>query len=313
MTPIILFVYNRPNQTLNTIESLLRTEEAKQTELIIIQDGFKTSITDEYNDVKNICQNVKGFQKVTYIQRSKNMGLKANIINGLNEQFQIFDKLIILEDDIQVHPHFLFFMNRYLNFFEFDNSVWHINGWNFELNEHVPNLKPKIYFSNIMHCWGWATWKNRWERFLDDDNRILSKLTLQMKLKLNLNGYAPYYSHLLGNFLGIKQTWAIYWFTTIAMSEGKCVSFYPSLTHNSGSDSSGTNEIMFSSLSNPKIDFNGAADKLTFTTEIDLSSKYIRATKRYLHKELGFKSRLNELIKTLLPNLLIKLIIRWKK
>lgn len=47
LAPIILFVYNRPWHTRQTLEALMLNDLADQSTLYIYCDGFKNSISEE--------------------------------------------------------------------------------------------------------------------------------------------------------------------------------------------------------------------------------------------------------------------------
>ena len=47
LAPVILFVYNRPEHTLKTLEALQANELSSQTELYVFCDGAKSNATSE--------------------------------------------------------------------------------------------------------------------------------------------------------------------------------------------------------------------------------------------------------------------------
>ena len=103
LSPILLFVYNRPAHTRRCIESLSRNSLAVESELFIYADGAKDqTVADEVEEVRQYIRSVKGFKKVTFIERNENWGLAKNIIDGVSTQVKKYGKVIVLEDDLVV-------------------------------------------------------------------------------------------------------------------------------------------------------------------------------------------------------------------
>jgi len=81
LSPILLFVYNRPEHTKKTIEALKNNYLAKESELIIFSDGPKKE-KDKNNveKVRNVIKNIEGFKNVEIKISENNKGLANSII-----------------------------------------------------------------------------------------------------------------------------------------------------------------------------------------------------------------------------------------
>ena len=122
--PIALFVYNRPDHTQQTIVSLQKNTLAKNSNLYIFSDGPKTEKDiPKVNEVRQFLKNINGFKSVTVIERKSNWGLAKSIIEGVSEIINLYERVIVLEDDIVTSNTFLSFMNGALNFY-YNNSSW---------------------------------------------------------------------------------------------------------------------------------------------------------------------------------------------
>ena len=76
--------------------------------------------------------------------------------------FKIFNKVIVLEDDIVIKKFFTF-MKYYLNKFE-KSIIISITGFATPVN--LPNnYKYDCYLSNRSMSWSKATWKRVWKQF----------------------------------------------------------------------------------------------------------------------------------------------------
>ena len=88
-SPIILFVYNRFEKTVRTLNSLLLNKEAKSSELYIFSDGPKTNRDlIEIQKIRDYINALEGFKKIFLYERESNLGLANSLIMGINEVFK---------------------------------------------------------------------------------------------------------------------------------------------------------------------------------------------------------------------------------
>jgi len=162
LTPIILFVYNRPWHTKQTIESLQKNELAKDSDLFIYSDAPK--IEDSIKKVEEVRAYIKtviGFKNIIIIERYKNFGLAKNIIEGVTEVVEKYGKIIVLEDDLVTSKYFLKFMNEALNFYNDIDKIFVVSGYSHDV-KLSKGYDFDVYTSYRSSSWGWATWKDRW-------------------------------------------------------------------------------------------------------------------------------------------------------
>jgi len=101
LSPIVLFVYNRPDHTRQTVEALQKNELAEQSELFVYSDAPKNEEAKEkVKEVREYIRTIDGFKKVTIIEREKNWGLADSIIDGVTKIVNEYGKIIVLEDDL---------------------------------------------------------------------------------------------------------------------------------------------------------------------------------------------------------------------
>jgi GT2 family glycosyltransferase len=182
LSPIVLFVYNRPWHTQQTIEALEKNELASQSNLIIYSDEAKTKNEQENVDkVRLYISQINKFQKVTIIKREKNWGLANNIIDGITEVVNQHGKIIVLEDDLVTSSHFLKYMNEALDFYKDEEQVMSVSG--FSYLKKIPKNYNKDVFIFYRPCsWGWAIWKNEWKLIdfnITQSHEIFSNISLQ--------------------------------------------------------------------------------------------------------------------------------------
>lgn len=238
LAPIVLFVYNRPWHTQQTVEALQKNDLATQSELFIYADGAKTPGDPKVKEVREYIKTIRGFRKISIIEREKNWGLADNIVDGVTNIVNQYGKIIVLEDDIMTAQGFLSYMNNALELYQHEEKVMHISGYNYP----IETSRNDTFFMKCLSCWGWATWKRAWKQFDDDVEKFMSFLDTDIKIKeFNIGGNANFYEQLRANYLNQINTWAVKWYASWYFSDGLSLFPYKSLVVNIGHDGTGTN------------------------------------------------------------------------
>lgn len=180
----------------------------------------------------------RGFRDVQIVARSANLGLACNIAQGVGQVCADRGRIIVLEDDLVTAPHFLRFMNQALERYEHEPRIWHINGWNYPMETRG---LPDAYTWRLMHCWGWATWADRWAHYQKNPADLLATWSASDIQRFNLDGAQDFWAQVRANAGGQMNTWAVFWYATLFRQGGLCLSPAESLTLNTGLDGSGAN------------------------------------------------------------------------
>jgi hypothetical protein len=237
LSPVVLFVYNRPWHTQQTIEALQKNELASESELFIFSDAAKNdSAIDKVKEVRHYIKYINGFKKITIIEREKNWGLANSIIDGVTKIVNEYGKIIVLEDDLLTSPYFLKFMNEALEMYQNEEKVACIHGYIYPME----NL-PETFFIRGADCWGWATWKRGWDVFESDGQKLLDEVKqrgLQKEADFD-NSYG--YTKMLRDQINDKNnSWAVRWYFSAFLNEMLCLYPGKSFVQNIGNDDSGT-------------------------------------------------------------------------
>lgn len=243
LSPIILFIYNRPNHTKQTLEALSNNTLASQSDLFIFADGPKNTASKEQlesiKQTRKVAASEKWCKSVTLIESETNKGLARSIIEGVTEIINKYGKAIILEDDIVTGKYFLEYMNTALDKYKDKKEVMHITGWHEPIKGKTKNPND-CFFYPVMDCWSWATWADRWQYFEKNTDRLLNTWTKDMIWRFNHDGTEPgMWSQVIENKEGKINTWAIYWYASIFEKNGLCLAPTKSLVKNIGFDNSG--------------------------------------------------------------------------
>ena len=239
LSPIILFVYNRPDHVQKTITSLLANELAAKSDLFIYSDAAKTEDTKgNVAQVREYIHTIQGFQNVTIVEREHNWGLANSIIDGVTTLTKKYGKVIVLEDDLVVAPYFLQFMNDALETYKDEASIGHIQACDFTQD---PSL-PDTFLIKWTGSWGWATWDRAWQYFNPNGKELLAELERrQLTRTFDFNGKYGFTRMLRRQIEGKNNSWAIRWNATLFLKDMLSLNVGRSLIQNEGFDGSGTN------------------------------------------------------------------------
>ena len=240
LAPIVLFVYNRPENTQRTLNALSENAEAKSSILYIFCDGPKenadTFQLEKIHKVRQICQAESRFKEVKIVEREKNFGLAPSIIQGVTDIVNKHGEIIVLEDDILTSRYFLKYMNDSLKLYKEEKKVISIGACNYFVSG---NSNPSTFFIPIPDCLGWATWSDRWSLFELSSEKLLSALIEKNKIeKFNLYGFYNFGGMLQDQAKGKVSSWAVRWQALAYLNDMIALYPNPSVTQHIESDES---------------------------------------------------------------------------
>lgn len=275
--PVVLFVYNRPWHTEQTLEALMLNDLADKSELYIYCDGAKIEASEDdlkkIKEVKKLIRKKKWCKKNTIIESEDNLGLANSVINGVSKIIKKHGKVIVLEDDIVTGKYFLNFMNEGLNLYKNDDKVYGISGYSFPYQKKI---KEETFFLPIMSSWGYGIWLESWEKINFDGVDLLNKvIEKKIERKLDFGGY-QFYQMLKDQVEKRNDSWAIRFYVSMFLNEGYFL--YPNFTliKNIGFDGTGVH----CSLDNTKI-HKGSYNNYK---KIEIKKKKVRLKKEILNK-----------------------------
>ena len=240
LAPIVVFAYNRPDLLERTLKALSKNDLAVQSDLYVYCDGPKTNASVEQIEriveCRKIAHAISGFKSHVVIERSTNIGLKANIVSAVTEIVNEYGRIIVIEDDIVTSPGFLRYMNDALEMYKDDERVMHISGY---MWPHRWPL-PETFFYQAPCPWGWATWSRAWKYYNDNTAEIYD----YWKTRWNeFNSFGGNYlqKQLEENYNSTLNTWYVKWHA--AMRQRDALALYPgnSLVDNRGFGGDATN------------------------------------------------------------------------
>lgn len=237
-TPVLLLVYNRPAQAERVLK---RLKECGIDEVYVSADGPKNAVDRKLTfDVKNVLQR---YDSIIVSKRffEKNLGCRNAVVAGIDWFFNHVEHGIILEDDCLPSKHFFPFVLDMLSRYREEQRIMMIGG-----NNPLGNWQSEggHFFSRIGTIWGWATWKNRWQKFnsaLPELNAFIDNSGFERHFgPTNLAEYRQTVT--LKAVAGKIDTWDYQWNTHILMNNGLAAIPETNLVENIGFDESATND-----------------------------------------------------------------------
>lgn len=166
LAPIAIFAYNRPKHLARTLTALRGNILAPESTVTVFLDAPRDpSAEPDCNQTLAVAESASGFAGVNIVKRTENLGCRKAIITGISQMLENSSRVIIVEDDIITSKYFLKYMNEALDFYANDKRIHSVSGYNYppDTFRSSNRLKRSYIFSPIFHCWGWGTWRDRWE------------------------------------------------------------------------------------------------------------------------------------------------------
>lgn len=236
-TPILFIIFNRPETTLRVFEKIKQLEPRQ---LFIAADGARSDHPGETKicaEVRKIALKIDWQCNVKTLFREENLGCGKAVSSAISWFFENIDEGIILEDDCLPDISFFQFCTDMLNHYRENKNVYQINGtcWH-------RSIFKNYSFTNYPLIWGWATWRDRWQKYDYEmtklDDYIKSGRIAKVSAKSSVQ------KHFIKIFLdcksGIIDTWDCQWALTVFNYNGICISPDCNLISNIGCGANAT-------------------------------------------------------------------------
>ena len=158
-TPIVLFGFNRPEKLKQLLERVV-TEPI--TRVFVYCDGPRGAEDEELCEAtRQAAEEFANQFPVTVRTRPENYGITKNLVCAVSEVLSEFRQAMFFEDDVHPRPGCLGFLDRALEAYRFRQEIFSIGCY----HRPVSDLElPMTFLSPRFNCWGWATWRDRWQQ-----------------------------------------------------------------------------------------------------------------------------------------------------
>jgi hypothetical protein len=294
--PILLFVYKRLDTLKQAVAALQENYMAGASDLFIFSDAAKKEEDKTIvSEVRAYLKTIAGFRSIQIIEREKNLGLARSIISGTSWVLSKYDSAIVVEDDLITTRNFLAFMNAALERYKADTSVFSIAGFAFNLNHPKLQYHYDAYFLNRPWPWGWATWKDRWDK-VDWEVSSYASFKKNRKLRKEFSAGGSDLNKMLREQMeGKIDSWAIRW--TYHQFRIGGITLFPaySKVYNAGFDKFATHTTGSQQRYIPDIDTEGKTS-FHFPEQVSITASF----QMLFRKKMGVMARIGSKWQTML-------------
>ena len=187
------------------IESLKNNDGLEDREIFVFVDGARDET--DMSKIAEVCVLARNLTSNVEISPC-NKGLAASVIAGVSKLMDKYGSAIVIEDDLVLLPGFLNFMDAALDCYADNPRIFSVCGFSLKINKPA-GYNYNVYLSPRSSSWGWATWKNRWDKVdwaVSDFNEL--KHSLHLRRSFNKGG-SDMYSMLKRYMAGKNNSWAI--------------------------------------------------------------------------------------------------------
>ena len=161
--PVLLLFFVRPDTFRKVFEQV---KEARPSKLFLFQDGAREGRpgdAEKIEECRKIAEDIDWECEVHTYYSEKNLTCDHAEYTAISWAFKYVDRLIILEDDIIPSQSFFRYCYELLEKYINDSRIQMIAGLN-HLDDSSRTVSESYFFSKVISVWGWATWKEKWER-----------------------------------------------------------------------------------------------------------------------------------------------------
>ena len=179
-TAVVILCYNRPEYLQRTLQSLFEKRLPHEWEVYVSQDG-------DHPGVKKVIESFQSrypihhlqfqYDEATWSQRTSPLHptydpkwrahykISAHYLNMLTKIFDIsnFDRVIILEDDMELAPDFVDYFQAASGMFEKDPSVLCVSAWNDNGRKDLAVDYRKLHRTDCFPGLGWMMHRKLWK------------------------------------------------------------------------------------------------------------------------------------------------------
>lgn len=242
--PVLLITWRRPD-TLRLVIDAIRP--VAPTRLFVACDGPNPECPGEAEKVSAtravIEHEIDWICEIKYFFSDVNQGCRIGVSRAITWFFDHVEEGIILEDDCVPHNDFLPYCEELLQLYRDDYRIWCISGTNHQ--NGISRTSDSYYFSQHMHCWGWATWKSRWAHYeIDYTSWPTIKETPMFKDTFDCDSEYYHWKDIWDQAAaGNTRTWCIKWYFTCYINGGLTAVPSRDLVLNVGFGADGTHTL----------------------------------------------------------------------
>ena len=193
--PVMIITLNRYEHLKRCLEALSSNTAAEMTEVYISVDyPTKEEWVKGHDKIVEYLKVTKwNFKKVNIYIQEANLGAPENSKFLREKAFEKYDRVFMMEDDIEVSPNFIEYMNQCLEYGEKDEKCHCVCGWSRNLG--LKEETDYTIYKGVNFCaWGVGVWREKYKKmektisfpWLDAVTDSVSKMTKLYRTKYHL-------------------------------------------------------------------------------------------------------------------------------
>ncbi len=267
--PVVFVIFNRYD-TAKMVFSQIK--KARPRQLFVVSDGARPDRigeNDQVNKTREIIKDIDWECEVYTNFSDINMGCDKRIETGITWAFQYVDRVIILEDDCYPTVQFFEFCAAMLKKYINEPQIAYISG---SLSIKGFKTQYDYFYSYYGDTWGWATWRDRWQKFEYGTEDFYKKREKYMKDIFSEKARMSFLRDVEGHFKRGSFPWDYIWLINVS----NLLKIVPSvnLTKNIGFSNESTHTV-----SKPKgyyDELGELSEEYTYPDKIENNMKYIK-------------------------------------
>lgn len=237
--PFLVPTLNRYEHLKRCMESLRMNTHASNTDVYIALDyPLKESHWEGYSKIKHYIQHLDGFRTCNIIERDRNLGARENLCRARDEIFQKYDRIIVSEDDNYFSPNFLEYINKGLEKYKNDQTIFAICGYTLPIKlpgEYTANY----YIYSGFAGWGYGVWRERFQELKFEPGEVYKFLGHPRLVWKYIQGGHSRFTHLLNMLERHEMYGDTFVCMNLIQTERYCIFPTISKVRNYGNDGSG--------------------------------------------------------------------------
>lgn len=233
LAPVAIFAYKRPRHLARALDALERCPEFSRSEVLVFIDGPKCD--EDRSLVEDTCRlaETRRTPNMTISVQARNRGLAESIITEVTILCETHGRVIVIEDDLLVHPMTLAWLNQGLDAYANDRRVMQISAYQYRVPEF--ETRSNGTFQRFTTTWGWATWKRAWDTF-DPSAAGWEAVGISgpERTAFDAGGVYPFSDMLVAQMGGRLDSWGIRWSWSVYKSGGLTLMPPRTLVRNDG-------------------------------------------------------------------------------
>jgi hypothetical protein len=167
---VILLLYNRPAHSLAVLESL-RQNGVERVRAFMDRSADPSVVRKQ----DELAESIRGAGiEVDLFRHQQHLGLARSVRFALHTVLEEADAAVLLEDDCVVRPGGMDFFREGLAALRYDARIRSLCGYLFPCPFIRGGAAPLLL--HRFCSWGWATWRDRWQKHDSDLGRVVRSL-----------------------------------------------------------------------------------------------------------------------------------------